>query len=133
MPATLPDVLAAVRALVAGKTSAGQNVSVYLGSARPFITYRRDGGPRISPDNRIDRARIVFECWGGPGRAGNAVAYTLAMELRGVMLPGVVHGYHGPAGNAYISNVEEDASPSYFPDPETGEERYRVSFLITYY
>jgi hypothetical protein len=57
------------------------------------------------------------------------------MEVEEVLIPPAspVHGFSGWAGDVYVSNVEHDFGPSWVPDPNTGEARYVVGYLLTYY
>lgn len=139
--ATLPDVHRGVRLLVAGKTVAEDRVETAFVRMpqSPYTRFQREGGPRPSVDRRIDRARIVFFCYG----RNRGEAYRSAMQLRSVFFPPerVVHGYRGwcdpvspgGPGDCWIDNVEPDTGPDWSPDSDTGEARYRIGFLVTYW
>ena len=133
MVSTLPDVHTAIPPLMANQTSAADRVSTQLprDPTFPYLTYRRDGGPRTPEDNRLDTARIVFETWGGTG--GHQEAYTLALEVSGVLMPltNIVDGYVGTVNGVRIAGVRPDSGPSLITDEYYGP-KYRVSFLVTY-
>lgn len=128
----LPDVLAAFRTLLVNQTSAGARVSQDLprDPTFPYLTYRRDGGPRGSVDNRLDTARLTIHAWG----ATDEEAYTLALEVRDVLMPpSQASGtYTGAVGEVFFTGGELNAGPAAAPDELTATPRYVMTFLMHY-
>jgi hypothetical protein len=125
-----PDVLAALtdylRAELGARGYTGIHVGARVPDTRPtrFVRLLDTGGTRnTDPGVPVADKQVTVEAWA----ASQAEAHDLAQLCRGLIWASL-----GNQTAVTVYGVAEVAGPGYQPDPESDQDRYTATFLVTH-